>query len=296
LLVWLTSFCAWISFRLLGKYRSRMEENVAQALGNELVHAADRKVLVWRAWQNFARGILETCAVMHLSKESIVSKIAIEGEEHLQEALAKGKGVLGLSAHLGAFTTIGPRLAAAGYAFSIVVKQPGDEHFARCLDELRARLGVGTISAKPRREAVRGILKGLRQNQVVLVIADEFKSGDVFVDFMGQSLPAPRGPATLALRTGAVTLPIFSVWRSDGSLGVMIGPEITPVRFDDLEESVAATTALFTHHLEEAIRRRPEQWNWLGLPRKRKTSRSENKTMTAPTPGRTLAPEAIDKG
>jgi len=272
-----------------------MEENVAIALGNEIVGAADRKALIWQAWNNFARGILETCAVMHLSREEIVSKITIEGEEHLKRALAQGKGVLGLSAHLGAFTTIGPGLAAAGYPFSIVVKQPADEHFARCLDELRARLGVGTISAKPRREAVRGILKGLRQNQVVLVIADEFKSGEVIVDFMGQSSPAPRGPATLALRTGAVTLPIFSIWRPDKSLCVLIGPEIVPVRLEDLEESVAATTALFTRHLEGAIRRYPEQWNWLGLPRNRRIPRSENKRTTVPIPGTALAPDRVDE-
>jgi KDO2-lipid IV(A) lauroyltransferase len=288
LLLLLTSFGAWVSFRLLRKYRSRMEENVAIALGNEIASAADRKALIWQAWKNFARGVLETCAVMHLSREAILSKIAIEGEEHLKQALAKGKGVLGLSAHLGAFTTIGAGLAARGYPFSYVVKQPKDEHFARCLDELRARLGVGTISAKPRREAVRGILKGLRQNQVVVVIADEFKSGEVIVNFMGQNSPAPRGPATLALRTGAVTLPIFSIWRPDGSLCVLIGPEIVPARLEDLEKSVAATAALFARHLESAIRRYPEQWNWLGLPRNRRIPRSEHKSRTVPTPGATL--------
>ena len=296
LLVHLTTFCAWISFRLLWKYRTRMEENVAMALGDKMVIPADRKELIWQAWKNFARGVLETCAVMHLSQEAIVSKIAIEGEEHLKQALAKGKGVLGLSAHLGAFTTIGPRVAAGGYPFSSVVKQPRDEHFARCLDELRARVGVGTISAKPRREAVRGILKALRQNRVVLVIADEFKSGEVIVDFMGHSSPAPRGPATLALRTGAVTLPIFSIWRPDGSLCLLIGPEIVPVRLEALEESVAATTALFTRHLEGAIRRYPEQWNWLGLPRNCRIPRSEDKKRTAPSPGPTLAPDRVDEG
>ena len=137
------------------------------------------------------------------------------------------------------------------------------------LDDYRALLGIRTISAKPRKDAVRGILKSLRENRVVVIVADEFESGDVTVDFMGQTAPAPRGPATLALRTGAVTLPIFSTWRPDGSLCLLIEPEIFPIRLGDLEESVAATTALFTRHLESAIRRYPEQWNWLGFPRDR---------------------------
>ncbi len=292
-LVRFTSLGAWITFWLLWKYRRRMEENVATALGDEIVNPADRKALIWKAWKNFARGVLETCAVLHLSKETIVSTIAIEGEEHLKQALVRGKGVLALSAHLGAFTMIGARMGAAGYPFSVVVKQPKDEHFARCLDDYRARLGIRTISAKPRKDAVRGILKSLRENRVVVIVADEFKSGDVTVDFMGHQFPAPRGPATLALRTGAVTLPIFSTWRPDGSLSLLIEPEISPVQLDTLEKSVAATTALFTRHLESAIRRYPEQWNWLGFPRNGRRRRSEDQTATLRRPDSALAPERI---
>jgi KDO2-lipid IV(A) lauroyltransferase len=230
---------------------------------------------------------------MHLSKETIVSTVAMKGEEHLKQALARGKGVLALSAHLGAFTMIGPRLAAGDYPFSIVVKQPKDEHFARYIDHLRAQKGFRTISAKPRKEAVRGILKSLRENRIVLVIADELKSGDVTVDFMGQQCPAPRGPATLALRTGAVTLPMFMTWRPDGSLCLLIEPEISPVRLENLDESVAATTALFTRQLESAIRRYPEQWNWLGFPRNNRIPRSEDQKATLRASDTALAPERI---
>ena len=273
LLAFFTSFCASVAFGLLWRYRRRMLENISMALGTEITRPAERKALIRRAWQNFARGVLDTCAVMHFSKEKIRSTIALEGEEHLKSALAKGKGVLALSAHLGGFTLIGARLAASGYPFSSVVKQPGEEQFARYLDDLRAQIGIQTISAKPRKDAVRGILKALRQNRVVLVIADEFKSGGVMVDFMGQISPAPRGPATLALRTGAVTLPMFATRGTDGSFRLSIGPEIEPVQLDELEKSVVATTALFTRHLEAAIRRYPEQWNWLGFPRNGKILR-----------------------
>ncbi|HEX2260326.1 MAG TPA: hypothetical protein VHJ56_01755, partial [Candidatus Binatia bacterium] len=61
LLVLSTSFWAWVSFGLLWQYRRRMEENVATALGDEIVSPPDRKALIWKAWKNFARGVLETC-------------------------------------------------------------------------------------------------------------------------------------------------------------------------------------------------------------------------------------------
>jgi KDO2-lipid IV(A) lauroyltransferase len=163
---------------------------------------------------------------------------------------------------------IGARLAAGGFPFSVVVKQPADERLARLIDGYRAQLGIHTISAKPRREAVRGILKALRRNHIVLVIADEFKSGDVMVDFLGLKVPAPRGPATLALRTGAITLPMFVTRQQDDSLKLSVGAPIAAVEREDLEASVVATTALYTRHIEAAIRKNPDQWNWLGLPRR----------------------------
>jgi KDO2-lipid IV(A) lauroyltransferase len=259
---------ARVSFALLWGFRRRMEENVAAVLSKEFPDARERKNLVWRAWLNFARGVLDTTESMHFSRARILSTVALEGEEHIKRALEKGRGVLALSAHLGGFTMIGPRLAAGGFPFSVVVKQPADKRFAGLLDGYRAHIGVHTISAKPRREAVRGILKALRENRIVLVIADEFKSGDVMVDFLGLKVPAPRGPATLALRTGAVTLPMFAVRRLDGLLTLTVGEPIAPLVRADLEESVVATTALYTRHLEAVIREHPDQWNWLGLPRR----------------------------
>ena len=271
-----TSFMAWVAFALLWKYRKRMEENIASTLGREFPNVSERKTLVWRAWRNFARSVLDTMAVLHFSKERILSTIKLDGEEHIQHALEKGKGVMALSAHLGNFAMIGARLAASGYPFSVVVKHPADERFARMTDDYRAQLGVHTIPAKPRREAVRGILKALRENRIVLMIADEFKSGDVMVDFFGLKLPAPRGPATLALRTGAVTLPMFATRGADDSLILSVGAAIAPVEREDLEDSVVATTGVYTRHLEAAIRRCPDQWNWLGLPaRDGKMSRAE---------------------
>lgn len=271
-----TSAAAWVAFRLLVRYRRRMEENIAATLGKEIPSGAERQEIIWRAWKNFARTMLDTLAIMHSSKAQLVSRVRLQGEEHLRAALAQGKGVLALSAHLGSFTAIGARLAAAGYAFSAVVKHPGDERFGRLTDDYRAQVGVHTIPAKPRREAVRGILKALRQNRIVLVIADEFKSGDVMVDFFGLELPAPRGPASLALRTGAVTLPVFATREADDSLLLSIGAPIAAIEHEELEASVVATTAAYTRCLEATIRRYPDQWNWLGLPsRNGKMSRAE---------------------
>lgn len=269
------TFWAWITHKLLWRYRIRMEQNIAAAAGDLFPDKAARKAMVWRVWKSFTRGLFEAGALIDHPKEATIAKIRVEGEQNLRDALAQKKGVLALSAHLGNFAIIGARLAAAGYPFSVVVKHPSNEEFAQLITRYRAQVGIDTISAKPRREAARGILQALRENRIVLVIADEFKSGEITVEFMGLDLPAPRGPATLALRTGAVTLPMFATRQPDGSIVLVIGRAIQAVHRENLEETITATTALYTRHLEDVIRRYPDQWSWLGFPRKHRAVGSE---------------------
>jgi Kdo2-lipid IVA lauroyltransferase/acyltransferase len=245
-----------------------MEENIATVAGDRFPDKAQRKAMVWRIWKNFLLGLFEAGASIDSPKEAIIAKVRVEGEQHLRDALARRRGVLALSAHLGNFAIIGARLAAAGYPFSVVVKHPSNDEFAQLITQYRAQVGIDTISAKPRREAVRKIVQALRENRIVLVIADEFKSGEITVEFMGLNLPAPRGPATLALRTGAVTLPMFAPRRPDGSIVLAIACAIEAVHRESLEDTITATTALYTRHLEDVIRRYPDQWSWLGFPRK----------------------------
>lgn len=270
-----TSAASRLTFLILWKYRRRMEENLSMAMGEEFRTRERRDAVVWRAWRNFAQGVYETTCAVYDSREDICSAVAVEGEEHLRRALERGRGVIALSAHLGNFTMIGTRLAAAGYPFSVVVKQPKDERFARLIDHYRAVVGIQTISAKPRREAARQILKTLRRNEVILVIADEFKSGGVEVEFLGRTASAPRGPATLALRTGAAVLPTFVTRDHEDRLTLRIGEAIRLVKTGDLQQDVAANASLFAGHLEAMVRHYPDQWNWLGFHRNGRTPRSE---------------------
>ena len=245
------------------------------AMGEELPSPEERKALIRRAWRNFGQGILETGVAMNATKEQVLSAVSIEGEEYLKRALAKGKGVIALSAHLGNFMMIGIRLAAAGYPFSLVAKQPRDWGFARLIDDYRARVGIHTISAKPRRQAARGVLMALRANRVVLMIADQFKSKShaVEVDFFGLITPAPRGPAALALRTGAAVVPMFAARDANDRLTLHIEPEIELVTTNEPERDVDVNIALFTSYLEAMVRRYPDQWNWLGFYRDGRTTR-----------------------
>jgi KDO2-lipid IV(A) lauroyltransferase len=258
-------FSGKVTFLVLRRYRKRMEQTLLGITGAEFGGEQQKKDLLRRVWRNFGRSAYETIRAVHISRDEIRAMVAIEGEEHLRLALQKGKGVIALSAHLGNFSMIGPRLAAAGYPFNALVKQPSDPRFARLNDDYRSRAGVKTIPAKPRRNSVQRILAALRQNEIVLIIADEFKGGGINVEFLGQTAPSPRGPVTLALRTGAPIVPMFVTRDNQDRLTLTIFPELELVKTGDRKSATAASLALVSRHLEAMVRRYPDQWTWLGF-------------------------------
>ena len=260
LLVLITSATVRLTFAILWPYRKLMEENVSMAMSDQFLPVERRKTLARMAWRNFVWGLYETACALYTSRDAICASVAIEGEEYLKRALEKGKGVIAFGAHLGNFTMIGPRLVAAGYSFSIVVKHPPDQRLTRLIDGYRAKVGVKTISAKPRRQAARQILDALRRNELVLVLPDVFKSGRVNAQFLGSAVYVRRGPVTLALRAGAAVVPMYVTRDGEDRLTLRISPEIDVVKTGDLQEDVAANLALFTRHLEDMVRRYPDQW------------------------------------
>jgi KDO2-lipid IV(A) lauroyltransferase len=257
----ITSAVARLTLAILWRYRKLMEQNVSMAMSDQFLPVERRRTVVRRAWRNFVWGLYETACALYTSRDAICASVAIEGEEYLKRALEKGKGVIALGAHLGNFTMIGPRLAAAGYLFSTLVRQPPDQRLARLLDGYRAKAGVKTISAKPRRQAARQILGALRRNEVVFILPDVFKSGGtVNAQFLGSAVCVRRGPVTLALRAGAAVVPMLVTRDAEDRLTLRISSEINLVKTGDLQEDVAANLALFIRHLEGMVRRYPDQW------------------------------------
>lgn len=288
----LTRLGSRLAYYVLWKYPRRMEENLLAVMGKEFPSRRERRDLVRKAWSNFALGVHETAYSLNISQDELRSTVAIEGEEHLKKALERKKGVVALSAHIGNFTLIGAYLAAKGYPYNVIIKQPRDERFARLMDRYRLKVGIKTISARPRRLAAQRILKVLRANEVVLIIADELKSTGAEVEFFGRLFPFPRGPITLAMRSGAAIIPMFMTRDLENHLTLQIAPEMNLQQTGNLQEDVTANVALFSQHLESIVRRYPDQWNWLGFRHAAKRPR-RTAISTRPKPPVTLPKEDL---
>ena len=265
---WLFRFAdlvARIGFYCFRGFRTRSTTNIAVAFGKQPGDAAVEDT-ARRSLRNFLRSCMEIAVALEVSERELQVSIPLVGREHLDAALAKGSGVLVLSAHLGNFFLVGTRLAIEGYTISVLINQPSDKRLAELMDSYRLQVRQKTIHAHPRREALKALHDSLRRNEITLIISDEYRRGEgVEVTLFGRIVIARRGPATMALRTGAAVVPACMIRQGDGSLKLIIEPELELDRSGRSAAQVKENTIRITKWLERTVRTYPDQWNWMNM-------------------------------
>lgn len=248
--------------------RRRILRNLNAAFG-ERYSPATKTGLAKGVQQHFAKNLID-CFLQLGHPHYVKSAATIEGLENLEAALAKGKGVIGLGAHIGNFVLAGARLGAEGYAFSTVFRTPREERLERIINRHLPFFHQQIIPSRPKRAAVKKILGALKRNEIVFILGDNLKKGKVEAFLFGQPVPSPRGPASLALRSGAALVPVYLVRNYQGGLQLTIEPEVPLARNGDLGRDIARGTQQIVYHLERLIRRYPDQWNWLTVRMRRR--------------------------
>ena len=247
---------------ILRRPRMRIHHNLVLALGQELTEASHAEIS-GRVLRNFAKNWLELFFYAGATKQAVRSRITIEGLEHLDRALAKGKGVIAVSGHIGNYGLLGTQLTERGYDFTVVIRDPKNPIIASIYEKGRGMMGLRTISTIPERQFFKNTMKALSRNGILCLIADENKrTGGVFVDFFGRPASTPPGPAALALRTGAAIVPIFITRNPDNSQHITIMQEIVWQKTADAASDVRTITQLFTTVIEQRIRLDLAQWMW----------------------------------
>ncbi|HZA55422.1 MAG TPA: lysophospholipid acyltransferase family protein, partial [Candidatus Udaeobacter sp.] len=117
----------------------------------------------------------------------------------------------------------------------------------------------------PKRTAVNRILDALKRNEIVYILGDNLKKGRIEALLFGQRVPSPRGPISLALRSGASLVPMYLIRNYEGRLNLIIEPELSIARNGNLVRDIEDNTKAVVSYLERLIRQYPDQWNWLTI-------------------------------
>ncbi len=241
----------WAWYRLVPIRRGVARENVARALPE--LDAGRREAVVRGMYLHLGRSFVELLRNARKSPERLERELVVEGRSHLERALAEGRGVLVLSAHLGNFELLVRVGLRCGAPVHVVTKR-----FRSAVAERIWRwLRVGGASLLPAEGSGRAIVRALKRGEVVAFVLDQHAPGGVRVPFFER--PASTSPdlARLAAMTGAPVVPVFTCREADGRHRVEVGAplELPP----DPEDATGRCVAV----VEAAIRDHPDQWLWL---------------------------------
>jgi len=242
--------------------RRRIIKNLGAAFG-EIYSVATKKGLAKGVQEHFVKNLMD--CFLQLDQPDWVSKrVTIQGRANLEDALAKGKGVIALGAHIGNFVLVGTPLGIEGYPFHTLFRVPPEQRIRTIIDSyLVPRFHQRLIPSRPKRAAVRQILSALKKNEIVYILGDNLKKGKVQTLLFGQRVFSSRGPVSLALRSGAAVVPLYLIRNYQGGMDLIIEPEIALRRNGRLSEDITQNTHHIVGYLENLIRRYPDQWNWL---------------------------------
>jgi KDO2-lipid IV(A) lauroyltransferase len=193
-----------------------------------------------------------------LGPADILAATNVEGFEELEAGLEGGRGAVIVTGHFGNWEVAGASLTARGVPLDVVAVRQRNRLVDRLIRETRERLGMRVIY---RGGSTKELLDSLRQGHAVALVADQdARSRGVFVPFFGRLASTYRGPALLALRSGAPLYLGSVTRRSDGTYAVRVRrlevPEAGGAR------RVEAITAQVTAALEAAVREAPGQYFW----------------------------------
>lgn len=248
-----------LAYHLSARYRNVADKNLKIAYGDALTER-QRRDLTKRVFQHFTRAMLvEFLKGSNMSLEEISRRVKVDSLEPLETALARGKGVIIIAAHLGNWEWSAKYLALAGHPLMEIARQSEDEKLNALTDRIRGNDGN---TVHPRGESPRPLLKTLRENGMIAIVPDQ-KSEDVFVPFFGRLAGTVAGPAVLALKTGATLLPLFCPRQPDGAYKMIFYPAIVAESTGDRNADVRRIMTQLTANIEDIIRQYPDQWLWL---------------------------------
>ncbi len=253
---------AALGFIIAGKQRKIALESLTIAFGREKTKREIERIAK-DCFIFLAKSGLEL--LFFMNKPNLVKgQVEIVGKENLDSALAKGKGVILVSAHFGNFPLMLLRIKLEGYEVASIMRQMRDSRTEKIFLEKRKKFNIKTIYNQPRSLCVETTLKSLRNNELVFIPIDQnFGTGGVFVDFFGKKAATPTGPVVFALRTKADIIPCFMVRQEDDTHKIIFEEPLNLEEGETFQETVIINIQKLTNIIESYIRKYPAEWGWM---------------------------------
>ncbi|MFH1312245.1 MAG: lysophospholipid acyltransferase family protein [Candidatus Eisenbacteria bacterium] len=255
-----TALFAWlgaVAYGLMARSRGVALANLELVYGSTTPDT-DKRRIARAAFINLGRFAYDTARMRKTTPQTIQRITGITGKEHLDGALARGKGVVALTGHVGNWELMGAYFSLMGYPLTVFATDLKDSRLNDLLADLRTSTGLKVVE---RSKGLPAALRCLKRGEMLGALIDQDTSVDsVVVDFLGSPAKTPVGPTKLASRMGAPVVPMAMLMTDDGDYRIEVKE---PVTVGDNGSSLEDDVEKCSKAIEEFIHRKPSQWVWM---------------------------------
>ena len=258
LLAGLLAFAVYWCFGRLRRVGVRNLQLALPGLSSKTGKRILRRVYIHLGWQ-----LVEFCRMSRYTPENTRDWMRTEGLEHYLNAQARGKGVLIITGHLGAWELSSFYHSLMGHPMGMVIRRLDNRRLDEYVNQIRSMHGNYVVHKD---DFGRGLLTAMRAGKTVGILMDTNMTppqGE-FVKFFGIEACTGTGLAHIARKTGAAVLPGFMLWEPDERRYVLrFGPEVEIPHTSNVAADILQGTQRSTAVIEEWVRRYPDQWLWI---------------------------------
>lgn len=250
-----------VAFRFANKTRTLVIKHLAMAYGREK-STAEIRILAKRVFEYLGKNSGEMLRATKVETlEELKEFLVVSGMHNYEQANQKGKGVIFLTCHLGAFDLQVSTMALHGLNPNIIGTPLKNKKLNQLLWDYRNKYGA--VAIQRGRETFRMIKVLKSGGSVALLIDQDTNVKSRFVNFFGHPAATPVGATVLAMKTGAAVVPTYVHLASDWKQRMEILPEIPITVTGDDEADMINNTQVLSDFIEQTIRKHPEQWVWM---------------------------------
>jgi KDO2-lipid IV(A) lauroyltransferase len=258
-----------ILFGLLASRRAIAIDNISKALPFMKNHPAwtgefeTAEEIARTTFINLGISIVEVCRLYH-GKDDLINAIEVRGEENLEKAREKQRGMICISGHCGNWELMS--LSFKRF-FDVnvwaIARKLDNPHLNKIVETMRMGYGNQMIYNK---SSLRQILSVIKSGGTIGMLADQavFEDNGALIEFLGRKAWANKAPAIIAHKTGVPLLPVF-LHRSapaDDRHVLTILPEYT-LCGDRTEAGICRDVQMLACLLEAFICAHPTDWYWV---------------------------------
>jgi Kdo2-lipid IVA lauroyltransferase/acyltransferase len=261
------------AFRGLGRLRGVGLRNLELAFPE--MTAQEREEILQSEYRNLGLLLAEFCKMPDYTAATASQFIRYEGLENYLQARARGKGVLVLTGHLGAWELSSFYHSLMGMPMGMVIRRLDNPLVDAFVNRIRCLHGNRVVHKD---DFARGLIASMRAGETVGILMDTNMTPPqgVFVPFFGVQACTASGMARIAAKTGAAVVPGFLLWEeSERKYVLHFGEELQVIHTGDAEQDALTNTAAFTAAIEGYVRQYPEQWLWMHRRWKTRPAREE---------------------